>query len=75
MDEALGSVPSLSLHRDRLINDFVQTLEKDASWVQLYDITGELVVPDLLDRAADRDAEARILTAQVRRISLLHCAF
>lgn len=52
VDEALSS-SSASTHREVLINTFVQALEKDASWVELYGVTGELNVPALPDSEGD----------------------
>ena len=43
---ALGGSTSPADH-DRLVEVFVQALESDASWVNLYGITGELIVPDV----------------------------
>lgn len=69
VDEALLASPSTLLHRELLINSFVQALEKDASWVQMYGITGELIVPDL-PRSDDAVAEeAMSSAAKVNRIS------
>lgn len=47
VDEALAASPSTSVHRDFLVNIFVQALEQDVSWIELYGITGELNVPGL----------------------------
>ncbi|GJE95190.1 trafficking protein particle complex subunit 10 [Phanerochaete sordida] len=47
VDEALLAQPSTTVHRDFLVNAFVQALEQDASWVDLYGVTGELNVPGL----------------------------
>ncbi|EKM55480.1 uncharacterized protein PHACADRAFT_143869 [Phanerochaete carnosa HHB-10118-sp] len=47
VDEALAAKPSTTIHRDFLVNAFVQALEQNASWVELYGITGELNVPSL----------------------------
>lgn len=46
MKEALEGSASPADH-DKLVEVFVQALENDASWVDLYGITGELVVPDI----------------------------
>lgn len=37
----------LSPRRSEIMDMLVQALEKDASWVTLYEITGELVIPGL----------------------------
>jgi len=39
--------PSLLLHREVLVNTLVESLDSDASWMELYNITGELKVPSL----------------------------
>ena len=69
VDEALSSSSTSSVHRDVLTNALVQTLEKDASWVEKYGLTGELVVPDLPTSEAMR--EALSLAAEVRHLIVL----
>ncbi|KAI0093548.1 trafficking protein particle complex subunit 10 [Irpex rosettiformis] len=44
--QALGESASPADH-DKLVEVFVQALESDANWVDLYGITGELIVPDV----------------------------
>lgn len=44
--EALQDSPSQA-DQDNLVDALVQSLERDASWVQLYGVTGQLVVPPI----------------------------
>lgn len=43
--EALGEASSSANH-DNLVDVLVRALENDAAWVELYGITGELIVPN-----------------------------
>jgi hypothetical protein len=73
VDEALASSSTPSVHRDVLINAFVQALEKDASWVEMYGITGELIVPGL--PVIGETGEALSLAAEVYKRGILsQCA-
>ncbi|PSR94078.1 hypothetical protein PHLCEN_2v4506 [Hermanssonia centrifuga] len=45
--QALSEIPSAHVHQDVLAGKLVQALESEASWVELYGITGELIVPGL----------------------------
>ncbi|KAG6918038.1 hypothetical protein DXG01_016893 [Tephrocybe rancida] len=45
VDQVLLDSPSPHEHRATLINKLVEALENDATWVDLYGITGELRVP------------------------------
>ena len=51
MEEVVNDVldinDSLSPRRSEIMDMLVQALEKDASWVSLYEITGELDIPGL----------------------------
>lgn len=42
----LKDSPSLQ-HHNILVDTLVDALESDAKWVELYAITGELIVPDI----------------------------
>jgi trafficking protein particle complex subunit 10 len=42
----LKDSPSLQ-HHNILVGTLVDALESDAKWVELYGITGELIVPDI----------------------------
>jgi len=65
----LESSPSSPHHRITLVSKLIDALESDAAWVDMYGITGELVVPsslkeegeigDLLNKARKRLAEHR----------------
>ncbi|KIP08175.1 hypothetical protein PHLGIDRAFT_88626 [Phlebiopsis gigantea 11061_1 CR5-6] len=66
IDEVLGESSASSSHRDQLISSFVQALEKDASWIQMYGLTGELVAPDL-----PPEDNAEIRETQVRAVEVL----
>lgn len=48
-DRTLEDFPSLSNHRPSLIQCTLKALESDSSWIQLYNVTGRLEVPPLLD--------------------------
>ncbi|CAA7265369.1 unnamed protein product [Cyclocybe aegerita] len=43
----LEECPSTVQHRIALVSKLIDALESDAAWVELYGITGELVVPDI----------------------------
>ncbi|KAI0724064.1 trafficking protein particle complex subunit 10 [Cerioporus squamosus] len=45
VSEVVVETPALEPLRQDLIDKLVQALETDASWVELYGVTGELVVP------------------------------
>lgn len=49
MKQILSDDPSVEVDSGLLVGKLVQALESDASWVDLYGITGELVVPKLSD--------------------------
>ena len=63
--QVLSGASFASVDSSTLMSKFVQALEGDASWVDLYGITGELVVPKLshpdteLTEAFERTAEVR----------------
>ncbi|KAI8998488.1 trafficking protein particle complex subunit 10 [Trametes punicea] len=43
--EVVSETPALDDSRQDMVDKLVQALETDASWVELYGVTGELVVP------------------------------
>ena len=47
VSELVAEQPSLEPHRQDLTDKLVQALETDASWVELYGVTGELAVPGI----------------------------
>lgn len=73
VDEALAAEPSTTVHRDFLVNAFVQALEQNASWVELYGITGELNVPGLL--ADSETSEVLSIAAGVGGHQQLVCPY
>lgn len=61
VSEVIAETTSLESLRQDMIDKLVQALETDASWVELYGVTGELVVP----RVAASDDE---LGAGLKRV-------
>ena len=63
--QVLSDTLSTSVDSSTLVSKLVHALEGDASWVELYGITGELVVPELshpgeeLNEALKRTVEVR----------------
>ncbi|OCH95045.1 hypothetical protein OBBRIDRAFT_788779 [Obba rivulosa] len=51
--QVVEAVPSLQLCRHTLISRLTQALESDAKWVELYSVTGEVLVPDIIDDDED----------------------
>ena len=47
VSEVVAEQSSLEPHRQDLTDKLVQALETDASWVELYGVTGELAVPGI----------------------------
>lgn len=45
MQTTISNSPAWLPHRDALINELIQALETNASWVELFGVTGELNVP------------------------------
>ncbi|KAJ4488048.1 trafficking protein particle complex subunit 10 [Lentinula aciculospora] len=45
VDRAIVESPSWKLHRIPLVSKLIQMLETDASWVEIYGISGELHIP------------------------------
>ncbi|OBZ75937.1 Trafficking protein particle complex subunit 10 [Grifola frondosa] len=61
--EVLEEYPVLEPHRNALVDKLVQALERDANWVELYDVTGELVVP-----GANEDGELGEALSKVKQV-------
>jgi trafficking protein particle complex subunit 10 len=60
VDEALSECPQYQPNRSRLIALMIQALESDPSWVELYDITGELKVPTSKNDDAPEEILSRV---------------
>ena len=60
VDEALNEFPQHRPDRSRLIAQIFQALERDSSWVELYNITGELKVPASNDDGAPKEILSRV---------------
>jgi hypothetical protein len=48
-DRALEDFPALANHRSSLVQRTVKALEMESSWIKLYNITGRLETPPILD--------------------------
>lgn len=59
----LDEIPDSQQHRLPLINHLVEELERDAAWVDLYGITGELVAPE----SSTGDEQLRELLTRVKK--------
>jgi len=60
VDDVLDDFPQHRPDRSRLTAQMMQALESDASWVELYGITGELKVPALKDGGASKEVLTRV---------------
>lgn len=67
----LDEVPDSQQHRLPLINHLVEELERDAAWVDLYGITGELVVPE----SSTGDEQLRELLTRVKKVGVDGCVY
>lgn len=63
MAAIVAETPHLLPHRDLLIDKVVDALSSDAKWIELYGITGELVVPDIVEEEGDIGDGLRRLNA------------
>ncbi|KAF9264760.1 hypothetical protein L218DRAFT_979450 [Marasmius fiardii PR-910] len=45
VDKIAGSTPALASEREKVIKTLLKSLESNSNWVDLYEITGELVFP------------------------------
>ncbi len=79
--QALSEIPSAHVHQDVLAGKLVQALESEASWVELYGITGEIIVPglsiedDVFDGALTRAMEVKFSAFPVRFSANEHFRF
>lgn len=48
-DRALEDFPALKSCRSNLVQCIVKALEMDSNWIQLYNMTGRLEAPPILD--------------------------
>ncbi|THH29639.1 hypothetical protein EUX98_g4553 [Antrodiella citrinella] len=74
--EVVTKTESLEPFRAEILDTLVQALEKDASWVSLYEITGELVIPDITieeDAVGQALEEIKKLLNQSRRLEDFPC--
>jgi len=60
VDEVLNDFSQHRPDHSRLTAQMMQALESDASWVELYGITGELKVPALKDDGAPKEVITRV---------------
>lgn len=67
----LDELPDSQQHRLPLINHLVEELERDAAWVDLYGITGELVVPE----SSTGDEQLRVLLTRVKKVGVDGCVY
>jgi hypothetical protein len=65
----LDESPSTPENRIILIGKLIDALESDAAWVELYGITGELVVPG----ADEETGEIRELLTMTKKVQSLWC--
>ena len=63
--EVVADDDSLSPHCELLTDKLVEALSKSADWIELYGVTGELVVPENLSE----DAELAAAFAQLKEVS------
>jgi hypothetical protein len=54
VQDVVVNFPSLLSQRDVLVDELLRVLENDASWVELYGITGELIIPAVDERPGER---------------------
>ena len=67
------NVSSLLPQRDALAEELLKVLENDASWVELYGITGELIMPPLDESQANEHQEYFELVKQVPSYTIHDC--
>ncbi|TFK43010.1 trafficking protein particle complex subunit 10 [Crucibulum laeve] len=66
--EVLDDSPSQQEQRVMLVKRLVEALERDATWVDMYGITGELVVPEMLEE----DPEINDLLVKITKLLRSH---
>lgn len=64
--EVVADDDSLSPHREMLIDRLVEALSKSADWIELYGVTGELVVPENLSE----DGELAAVFARLKEVGV-----
>jgi len=67
----LESSPSSPHHRIILVSKLIDALESDAAWVDMYGITGELVVPSSLKE----EGEISELLSKARKVRRIYKPF
>lgn len=65
--EVVTDDDSLSPHRELLTDRLVEALSKSADWIELYGVTGELVVPDNLSE----DGKLATAFARLKEVRLI----
>lgn len=45
VDSVVSRSPTWRSHRETIVNKLIEALEASATWVELFGVTGELVVP------------------------------
>ena len=68
MATVLEESPTTVENRIIIIGKLIDALESDAGWVELYGITGELVVPNM----HDENAEIKELLLKARKVHTQH---
>ncbi|KAF9009438.1 trafficking protein particle complex subunit 10 [Cyathus striatus] len=69
VDKALENYPSMKHQRVYLINTLVDVLERDAGWVEMYSLTGELMVPEV---RGEKDEEFNVLIEKIKKLLSHH---
>ena len=67
MAEVVADDDSLSPHREMLIDRLVEALSKSADWIELYGVTGELIVPENLSE----DGELAAAFARLKEVGVV----
>ena len=70
--EVLPGLLESSPQRGMLVSKLIEALEGDSSWIEMYELTGEVNVPESHDKEAEDLAEAMISVKQVKS-ALFHC--
>lgn len=70
VDSVVSSSPTWRLHREAIVNKLIEALETSVTWVDLFGVTGELVVPG---QAEDELKEPFELVKEVHAFPS-HCA-
>jgi hypothetical protein len=70
--EAIMGQDESKTRYESLINHLIEALGNDASWVELYGVTGELIVPDMPQDSDSGFEEKLIIVKEVSHISLTY---